>query len=474
MARDSKDLARRLRFYRYPVPDSFRRYYWVVGVALVIVAAAAWYLLTLRIGRRQYLPGPVSRSHATFGDRCERCHDQFHAVSNDACLTCHSRRDHFPEKEVAAPACAHCHVEHRQRPVFLAVSNTACVECHGALHIREGQNLQVQVNIRSFAAHPVFAALRDGRRDRDPARIRFNHKLHLALPHTPPEEQLRCASCHRLQRDGRLMQPIAFETHCRRCHKMTIQGPAESFDALHAEPQAVVEDVRRHLLDVAASLVVAASDELRVKLRGAAIPRPELLSPKPVPGRERVAFDNSRLQLDVLQAELFQPLRLPAPSPPGSPQPSAAPPHTNEGAEAGAVKVPSLYDLNRYCFLCHDESGSRGPDNLPSIAATNIAHRWLPRGEFSHQRHAMLKCEVCHAHVAESSATADTNLPDNSVCKRCHVDSRQSAGTNCMLCHLYHGTTKARVHPPETPGMALPTPSRQVGLTCLTGGECPP
>ena len=370
--------------------------------------------------------------------------NRFHTVSNDACLTCHSRRDHFPEKEVATPACAHCHVEHRHRQVFLAVSNKACVECHGALRIREGQDLQVQANIRSFPEHPV-AALRDGRRDHDPARMRFNHKLHLTLPNTPKEEQLQCSSCHRPQRDGRLMQPIAFETHCRRCHKMAIQGPAESFEALHTDPPLVLEDARRRLLDVAASLVAAASDDLRAKLRGAAIPRPELLSPKPVPGRERVAFDISRLQLDVLQTELFQPLRLPPPSPMGSPQPSAAPPGANAGAEAAAVKAPSLYDLNRYCFLCHDEGGPRGPDNLPSIAATNMAHRWLPRGEFSHERHALLKCEVCHERIAESSATADTNLPDNSVCKRCHADSRQSAGTNCMLCHLYHSTTKARV-----------------------------
>jgi hypothetical protein len=45
--------------------------------------------------------------------------------------------------------------------------------------------------------------------------------------------------------------------------------------------------------------------------------------------------------------------------------------------------------------------------------------------------------------VQESEATSDVNLPTIALCQTCHVDgSKQSAGTNCMLCHLYHDTTK--------------------------------
>ena len=31
----------------------------------------------LSLRERQYVPGPVSRTHATFGDRCETCHTPF-------------------------------------------------------------------------------------------------------------------------------------------------------------------------------------------------------------------------------------------------------------------------------------------------------------------------------------------------------------------------------------------------------------
>ena len=43
----------------------------------------------------------------------------------------------------------------------------------------------------------------------------------------------------------------------------------------------------------------------------------------------------------------------------------------------------------------------------------------------------------------QSALTTDTNLPRNDTCLQCHVDGvQQSAGTNCMLCHLYHDTSK--------------------------------
>jgi hypothetical protein len=45
--------------------------------------------------------------------------------------------------------------------------------------------------------------------------------------------------------------------------------------------------------------------------------------------------------------------------------------------------------------------------------------------------------------VEQSSATADTNLPKHEVCEQCHIDgSARSAGANCVLCHLYHDTSK--------------------------------
>src|SRR6185436_11830236 len=113
MARASKDLAKRLRFDRFPKPDFFRRWYWLVGVIFVIVGGVSWYGLHAGTKQRQYLPGPISQVHASFGDRV------------------HSTI------EVTTPDCASCHVEHRATGVFLAVANASCVDCHGDLKAKQ-------------------------------------------------------------------------------------------------------------------------------------------------------------------------------------------------------------------------------------------------------------------------------------------------------------------------------------------------
>ena len=86
MARASKDLAKRLRFDRFPRPDTFRRWYWLVGLLCIAAGAGAWYGLHTTTKQRQYLPGPVSQGHASFGDRCETCHEQ-PAQTASGCLS---------------------------------------------------------------------------------------------------------------------------------------------------------------------------------------------------------------------------------------------------------------------------------------------------------------------------------------------------------------------------------------------------
>jgi len=132
MARASKDPAKRLRFDLWPKPDFFRRWYWLVGVIFVAAGVAAWYGLHMGSQQRQYLPGPVSQGHASFGDRCETCHEAYGGVPTKNCLGCHADRAHS-KFEVKTPECASCHVEHRASGVFLAVSNASCVDCHGDL-----------------------------------------------------------------------------------------------------------------------------------------------------------------------------------------------------------------------------------------------------------------------------------------------------------------------------------------------------
>jgi hypothetical protein len=77
------------------------------------------------------------------------------------------------------------------------------------------------------------------------------------------------------------------------------------------------------------------------------------------------------------------------------------------------------------------------------VVDTKLPSRWLLRGEFSHARHDKLPCATCHRGVEDSALTADVNLPAHAVCVQCHADGvAQSAGTGCMLCHLYHDTSR--------------------------------
>lgn len=419
--RSSKDIARRLRLRGYPGRDTFRRYYLLAGAIAAAAGLAGWVLLQFTMGERQFLPRPVSSNHALFGDRCENCHAAFEAVANAKCLDCHEPRVHAAN-EVAPPDCAHCHAEHRSGDVFLSVSEKACIQCHADLKT-QGEPAVVEAHIDSFASHPEFVPLREGTSDR--ARLRFNHQLHLTSSEIPADEKpLGCATCHRLQADGWRMEPIVYERDCKRCHLQVVQGPIDSIEALHEDPDKVREDLRRQLLDAAASVGTVTSEELRRQLDKLATPKPELLFPAVLPGRvERSGFDKDRLSVTALEQELYKPF---------------------VGPTAGAEPPTRLYDLNKGCFLCHDEKGVReDAAALPAIEPTAIPQRWLDRSDFSHRRHELMPCESCHDGLRDSRATSDTNLPDKALCQRCHIDgARESAGTVCMSCHLYHDTSK--------------------------------
>jgi hypothetical protein len=423
MARASKDLAKRLRFDRFPRPDFFRRWYWLVGVIFVIVGAVSWYGLHTGTKQRQYLPGPVSQVHASFGDRCETCHESYAGVPTKSCMGCHADRVHSTI-EATTPDCASCHVEHRATGVFLAVANASCVDCHGDLKAK--QEPVVQHAIRTFADHPELSPLRPGKRDE--AAVRFDHKLHLSTTKIVPEDTLGCTSCHVPAKDGELMQPIVFEQHCQKCHAQSGLGPDSSVEVVHETPDVVREDLKAKLLFAAVNNPQGIFGSRDVDLPGR-VRRPPL--DESVSLAAFIDPTNAQSALAKAEAKLYQPL---------------------DASMGGGAS--SLLDGNKYCFLCHDEDGTRAAGDLPTgaigalprIKPTKIPTRWLVRGEFSHRTHDLLTCDHCHPDVRESAETAQVNLPPKDVCQRCHIDGDpQSAGTSCMLCHLYHDTSKDHV-----------------------------
>jgi Cytochrome c7 and related cytochrome c len=432
MARQAKDIARRLRFRLFPRPDSFRRLYLVAGAVLVLGALAAWAGFATTLGERQYQPDPVSSSHATFGARCENCHVHFGAVPNTKCHGCHVPRVHS-EFEVHTPACRDCHVEHREG-AFLDVSSPLCVDCHGDLETKRPQPL-INAHIARFADHPEFVPLREG--GRDPGALRFNHHIHFTSEKMPKDkiadgQKLACVECHRVDDDGRYMRPIVFEDHCERCHEQKVReapSPIGNVAVPHEEPDTIRDVVAAQLV----KLAVERPDEI-------------FLAPDVrIPGRAaREAVDDSRtLQeyerkwLAFFEEKLYVPFQ----------------------------DTKPLLEKNKYCFLCHLEGEGEKTGNRPVIAKTQIPQRWLQRGEYDHRSHDKLTCETCHGAlnppqtwgakpgVEESELTSDVNLPSKALCQTCHVDgSEKSAGTSCTLCHLYHDTTKNPQlrHAPQT------------------------
>jgi hypothetical protein len=206
------------------------------------------------------------------------------------------------------------------------------------------------------------------------------------------------------------MQPIVFETHCERCHEQKVSElpyPIGDLKAPHDAPEIVREGVTQGL----AAMAVLRRDDLfkapDIEIVGR-VARPPIDE-----SRSIIEFKNKRLA--DIEAALYRPFD----------------------------EATPLLENNKYCFLCHVEAKPAAGGTLPEVAATNVPKRWLAHGEFSHRRHDKIGCENCHAGMDESSATGDVKLPRQELCQSCHADgAEQSAGTNCMLCHVYHDTTK--------------------------------
>ncbi|MBM4243930.1 MAG: hypothetical protein FJ148_08965 [Deltaproteobacteria bacterium] len=415
--RSSKELASRLRFDRFPRPDFFRKRYLLVGAATALAGLGLWLWMSLTGGHMQYNPGPVTQNHATFGARCESCHDPFQNVQNEACLSCHPSRDHS-EFVVRDADCRECHVEHLGEAGMLDVDDRACVVCHGELETTRDAP-PIARDVSSFAAHPQFAVLRDGASDG--AAIRFNHEIHLtsdkvrqALPEGAASEQcapyakLECKTCHQVDETGMLMREVTFDRDCACCHQQDVQGPLGSITAPHRAPDVIRENLTAKLL----VLGVGRANEI-FSSRETSLPGVRDRGPI---DESRSLGEYERTWLAKLEAQLYQPLDARAP----------------------------LLENNKYCFLCHDaESPYVAGTVLPVLKPTRIAQRWLAHSEFGHAKHEMVRCEDCHAAVRSSSKTSDVNLPPKELCAKCHTeDAASSAGARCALCHLYHDTSR--------------------------------
>jgi hypothetical protein len=406
--------------------------------------------------RPVWTTGPVIRGHALIENDCASCHGGlFQRVENQACTECHvDVRRHAPANlgmsQLEEMRCADCHLEHRGRGVSLVDQGAAfCVTCHADLS-KHLPNTEFE-DVSSFESqHPEFQlalvvdpadlAVRttwSEELDEDSG-VEFDHNFHVsqALDGPEDEEWLNCGNCHQVEEDGRAMQPVDFERHCRSCHEFDV-GESELVGELeHGNP----EQIRDQLRDFYTDQVL----EARIKDRNA----PPALRQRPagrlVSGEER-----------ALSARWI-------------------------GQKVAAADEMLFGD--EACALCHDTTGGVVSEQtgewVPrSVASVQVARSWIRNARFSHSAHATQACATCHPGAAvrdpdseeepdwaragsipygliddgpgisASDTSANVMIPGIQTCRECHMSpgqgGHQKVTSACSACHDFHDHTLA-------------------------------
>ncbi len=438
---------------------------WKLGLtALALVLALSWWasgFVTSDEGRLRYARGPVASVHATWEANCEACHAPFSPIngahwstpilgkaqeSNSRCENCHAGpAHHASQKKRETPSCGGCHHDHQGRDASLVRLPDRNLAAH-----MDGKP-QYQVSITHFDRdhHPPF------RLEKDPGRLKFNHKIHLAngmegakwklgdirnqkeraryrqqQPAGQRDDaalvQLTCLACHVLDRAdlstagltglplraaGDLMLPIDYENHCRACHALTFEPRSPELTIPHRLQPRQVHDFLWGAY---------AEEELGKKDRD--LPKPLR---RPMPGT------NVREEEKGIRKELGTKLA---------------------GKMEAFLYLDKLEDADKKVFLgkqtcgeCHvyERSGSQVvPDR---IVPTQVPEVWFKHAVFSHAPHRALDCLACHAQAKTSAVSADVLLPGIDTCFQCHRSQRIADGKtrggarfDCTECHRYH------------------------------------
>lgn len=389
----------------------------LLAAALALGGLAAGAMLAAQaVGARAMLaPGTMSSAHAPMADRCEECHGARDGVRSELCERCHDPADsksltheaHVragagPGRAAAAEElpCARCHGEHRGREARLAgVSGFECAQCH----------------FRSFARHPDFAAVREGRSERPG--LRFDHAEHLQVL-----SQIKggggsalCTQCHEPDPEGRDYLPLSFERHCADCH--------EDGSWRHRDPRLLERwhALRRQLDPGGYAAELGALQRRLEQLRdrrdriGRAGPGgqapPAVLT---LGARKRLEkeIELSTARLRLISGGETTPAAVPS-----------APERARARAELDALVAP--------CVACHV------PEPSGAFAAVRAARSLLTGAAFAHAPHLLYSdCARCHAAIVRSHAAEELHLEGISTCRNCHGPG--GVRDDCQGCHRYH------------------------------------
>lgn len=352
-------------------------------------------------------------------------------VDSGTCSSCH--REHEGPGPMALPsserACAVCHNDlTRMKEIVQDGKGSRRVAIPGATPVLSAQNVRTAEGIVRFLVpekvsyhakpfktyskdHPPFAY--EAPQARDTAQVRFNHLRHEQADvigrkgdrvNTNAGERMACTLCHQPGADGRYIQPVNFEQHCRRCHTLDIEltdiAPAITIKVPHHDSEKVKAFLSNSNLGVVFNEAALAAgltsdvDRARVINDG----RASLI-------RKGV---NS---VEDLHRRVFW---------------TGDPPQD----EAGGQRILSQRALAS-CAKCHELNPPRASmyigQRAPIVTPTNIPERWINHGPFTHKPHEHMQCEDCHANdkytitsARRSNLTAHILMPRQTICAECH------------------------------------------------------
>ncbi len=425
-------------------------------------------------GPAWHTPGSLAAVHAAWEGDCAACHTPFTPLSAaswvgrgagaghaaDAhCRRCHAGADHHRAENADERAgCTACHREHRGREAsLLRVPDAQCTRCHANLqaHLAEDARTAFR-DVRRFDRdrHPEFRAVREGKPT--PARLKFNHRLHLTEGMTRAEGgapftlgridagfqaryrpgegagaetpvRLDCSHCHQLDDDpsvpfgapltgvplnavrpararGAALLPTVYEKHCQGCHPLTVErnDPDDPASGAFAVP---------HRLQPAAVRPVLQGRYAALALEGRL---PVFEPPVPLPGK--APGPKQREALGAINDRVYR-------------------------AEQ------ELYVGKKTCGECHFLEP--GAHTLPAgrlaelrVRPTELKAVGFEHAAFDHAAHRLLRCEECHPNARTAEETkeggAKVLLPGVATCLACHAPRAGAARHDCVECHRYH------------------------------------
>lgn len=404
--------------------------------------------------------GPLSQAHKNLGGDCQACHTQaFVAVTDKACLTCHTKdaHDHISDKarllkargeptgmaalqrKVASafnrPAgrCVDCHTEHEGEGAMPATQQKFCADCHNGMKGRL-PDTKIADAADFGTAHPQFRPMiisgMDGNKPlfqraawtpalQENNGLKFTHNQHLSKTNGISQmvrrmpgkfaanDALQCEDCHRVDSSGTRFKPVVMEDSCQSCHSLSFDQVGGTFRTLrHGEPEQVVA-------------------ELRAFYRGGAPARPANLSglARRVPGDASLRSTAA----DYARAVRFYPTR-------------------------ADQAVAQVFNKGGMCYDCHTVTRG-GPAASGGFAVQHVAQndRYYQKGWFDHKAHDKTDCADCHTAAATSNKATDLLVPGidgKGGCRSCHVGGegaklpsvsvKAPVDSSCAMCHSYH------------------------------------